>query len=170
VATSAVMSRFEIEVSAAEQLDIVHARIGRLVFQPFLFPPESFPAALLRELRYARTLLCCDSRWERKGAGLEAKASYPLPAITIITTASTGISLTQFDYCESESRAVITLRNPRGVIKILFPRHVSCSIIFLPNRAGASRSGQFRKAERRTALISRSRFTFQLFFAHRRRP
>ena len=61
------MSRFEIEVSAAEQLDIVHARIGRLVFQPFLFPPESFPAALLRELRYARTLLCCDSRWERKG-------------------------------------------------------------------------------------------------------
>jgi hypothetical protein len=66
-----------IVVTAAEQLDIVHALIGRLVFQSL--PPESFPAALLRDLRYARTLLCCDSRWERKGAGWEAKASCPLP-------------------------------------------------------------------------------------------
>jgi hypothetical protein len=65
------MNWLEIEVSAAEQLDIVHARIGRLVFQPFLFLPESFPAALLRELRYARTLLCSESRWERN-------ASHPL--------------------------------------------------------------------------------------------
>jgi hypothetical protein len=67
----------DVVVTAAAQLDIVHALIGRLLFQPF--PPESFPAALIRELRYARTLLCSESRWEEKGAGWEAMASYPLP-------------------------------------------------------------------------------------------
>ena len=63
------MNRLDIEVSAAEQLGTVHALIGRLLFQPSL-PPESFPAALLRELRYARTELCGGRR--RGGYRLES--------------------------------------------------------------------------------------------------
>ena len=71
------MSRFEIEVSAAEQLGTVHTLIGRLLFQPSL-SPESFPAALLRELRQARTLLSSDSRWERKSVDWKVYLSPPL--------------------------------------------------------------------------------------------
>lgn len=48
------MSAFEIEISAAEQLDTVHALIARLVYRPRYsqpFDPDSFPSALLRAVR-----------------------------------------------------------------------------------------------------------------------